>query len=307
MISRKSTRLISELYELTFRKFHNGSKYSSSYHTVDTIKLYDFLFDNDHAGFFCNAARSTHTPRSTRGLKDFLMKLHTGESLYSATNSWTWEQREKLGQRYLHDLAEDILNHWSNVRSDSGLYAKELALAAQLQKQLELDGYEYRNNRLLESEAEVLNVAEEESVLKNLHSELQLSNRETAFHHLELTEQHYLEARWDDSISNSRKFLESVLQEIASSHSTRVRGEKLSSSTYSYPARVRDYLEKQGLLEPKEKEALSGIYGLLSNTGGHPYMAAQEQARLLRHLALTLAQFAMLRLRGSFNASSAKT
>jgi hypothetical protein len=46
------------------------------------------------------------------------------------------------------------------------------------------------------------------------------------------------------------------------------------------------------------KEALAKVYGLLSHTGGHPYMAQNDQARLLRHLALTFSQFAMLRLRG---------
>ena len=40
------------------------------------------------------------------------MKLHTGESLVKKTPDWTWQQREKLGQRYLRDLAEDILGHW---------------------------------------------------------------------------------------------------------------------------------------------------------------------------------------------------
>jgi hypothetical protein len=64
---------------------------------------------------------------------------------------------------------------------------------------------------------------------------------------------------------------------------------------------VRDYLERSGLLESKEKEALAKVYGPLSHTGGHPYMAQNDQARLLRHLALTFSQFAMLRLRGKLS------
>ncbi|MCZ6777144.1 MAG: hypothetical protein O7D34_11925 [Ignavibacteria bacterium] len=72
----------------------------------------------------------------------------------------------------------------------------------------------------------------------------------------------------------------------------------LPESTYSRPVQVRDYLEKEGLLETKEKEALASVYGLLSETGGHPYMAQNEQARLLRHLPLTFSEFAMLRLQG---------
>ena len=72
---------------------------------------------------------------------------------------------------------------------------------------------------------------------------------------------------------------------------------------YSRPVRVRDYLESQGLVEPKEKEAIATIYGLLSETGGHPYVAQKDQARLMRYLALTFAQFALLRLRGALQAS----
>jgi hypothetical protein len=94
-------------------------------------------------------------------------------------------------------------------------------------------------------------------------------------------------------------FFEGVLQEVAASHHLASRGSAVPEETYSRPARVRDYLEPSGLLEPKEKQALSSSYGLLSETGGHPYMAQSDQARLLRHLALTFSQFALLRLKGS--------
>jgi hypothetical protein len=43
------------------------------------------------------------------------------------------------------------------------------------------------------------------------------------------------------------------------------------------------------------------VYGLLSHTGAHPYMAENDQARLLRHLALLFAHFAMLRLQGKLS------
>jgi hypothetical protein len=135
--------------------------------------------------------------------------------------------------------------------------------------------------------------------LQQLYKDLQLGEADTALHHLELSEEHYLAGRWDDSISNSRKFLECVLREVARCHSSAVKGTPLSDEVAIRPVRVRDYLEAAGLIETKEKGALSSVYGLLSETGGHPYMAENEQARLLRHLALTLSQFVMLRFRGS--------
>jgi hypothetical protein len=94
-----------------------------------------------------------------------------------------------------------------------------------------------------------------------------------------------------------------VLQEVAATHAEKSDTGSLDKSVKEWPARVRDYLEKVGLLETKEKEALATAYGLMSHTGNHPYMAANDQARLLRHLALTFSQFVMLRLRGNLGAS----
>jgi hypothetical protein len=57
------------------------------------------------------------------------------------------------------------------------------------------------------------------------------------------------------------------------------------------------------LLDTKETETLAKVYGLLSQTGSHPNMAFNDQARLLRHLALAFSQFVMLRLQGSLKGS----
>jgi hypothetical protein len=296
MISRRTTLLIAELLEKAFRRYHSTS-HNRGYYTIDTSAVYDFLFENEYPAWFCNAARQAYGSVSTRPFTDFVLKIHTGESVYAATSSWTWPQREKLGQELIKELAEDIIRRWEAGRDISALGAVAETLS-KCQKSLQLDGYVLRGETLLVPEAEVLEVPEETGVLRGLYDELGLLNRETAFHHLALSEEHYLAGRWDDSISNSRKFLEGVLQEVAASHHA-AGGNQLPEATYTRPARVRDYLESGGLLESKEKEALSSVYGLLSQTGGHPYMARSDQARLLRHLALTLSQFVMLRLKGS--------
>ena len=303
MISRKAARLIAEVYERTFRRPHRRVGRSFPYYTINKSRLYDFLFDNDHAAYFCNLAQRTYQSTSTRRFKEFLMKLHTGESLVKATPNWSWQQREKLGQRYLHDLAEDILDHWNQQATQ---YSDKITLSSitTLRKQLELEGYRLESGRLFESETDVLDVSEETGAIHVLYEELRLENKETTFHHLDLTESHYVADRWDDSISNSRKFLESVLREVAAAYSSRCKIESLPDSIRDKPFRVRDFLEREGLLEPREKEAVASIYGLLSHTGGHPYMAQSEQARLLRHLALTLSQFVILRFKGRLGNSA---
>jgi hypothetical protein len=257
--------------------------------------LYDFLFECEYPAWFCNAARdaANQCTRATRPFKDFILKIHTGESLYPSTQGWTWPQREKLAQELLRHLAEDLAKWWRGVRhTDVRDDLKELL------RSLELDGYAFRGDALLAPEEDVLDAKEQSGVLQDLHRELQLENQDTIFHHLALSEEHYMAKRWDDSISNSRKFLEGVLQEVAANHHLAFHGSAISGEIYSKPVRVREYMESSGLLEGKEKQALSSSYALLSETGGHPYMAKSDQARLLRHLALTFSQFALLRLKG---------
>lgn len=294
MITRRSARYLAELMELTFRESRtsNGRRYFGPAHE----ELYDFLFDNDYAAWFCNASKTIPGTHYTRGTKDFFMKVHTGETLLPATKEWKWEQREALGQRYLTDLADDILTRWKAGPRRYEDHIKEPL--ADLIRSLELDGYKWNGQRLIVGEAEVLDTAEEAGVIQTLYRELSLGDEKTTFHHLQLTEDHYIAGRWDDSIANSRKFLEATLSQIASRHAAS-RGSAVSEDILSRPVRVRDYLEREGLLEEKEQKAVAAVYGLLSETGGHPYIAKHEEARLMRHLALTFAQFAMLRLRSA--------
>lgn len=291
MITRRTTLLLADLLDMKSR--HQHYHYNNPYYSFVWSEVYDFFFANEYPAWLCNAAKyaASNCIRSTRQFTDFVLKIHTGESLVTATENWSWPQREKLGQQLLRDLAEDT------ARLLEG-YKSTLSSLDQFKKSLELDGYVFRGDVLLSPEEEVLDVKEESGVLRELYRELNLPNQDTVFHHLTLSEEHYLATRWDDSISNSRKFLEGVLQEVAASHHLASKGSAIDSAIYSRPARVREYMESNGLLESKEKGALSSLYALLSETGGHPYMAENDQARLLRHLALTFSQFALLRLKG---------
>ena len=297
MISRRTTLLLASIFKSAYDTRHHSGYGHSDYYTMESSQVYDFLYQNDFPAWFCNAARSAAEEGTvtTRPFGDFILKIHTGESLQPATPNWTWAQREKRGQELLKDLAGCFAKL---SKSTDYVPSRVRDSLPQLLQNLELDGYIFRGDDLLAPEEDVLDAKEQSGVLQELYKELQLQNRDTVFHHLSLSEEHYLAKKWDDSISNSRKFFEGVLQEVAASHHLARHGSAISQETYSRPFRVRDYLESSGLLEGKEKQALSSSYGLLSETGGHPYMAENDQARLLRHLALTFSQFALLRLKG---------
>lgn len=299
MIGRKSAIAIAELYVSLFRQYHRPATSSGhSYYTVAYDRLYDFLFAEGYDPWFCNLARQAHNSHSTRPLQDLIMQLHTGETPLQATPNWTWDQRQHLGQVYLHNLGEDILSYWVHQSAES-IQAQTDSLQKNLLRHLELDGYVYTQDRLLAPEKDVIDTEQEASLLRTLYSSLGLASQDAAFRFLDLSEEHYLAQRWEDAISNSRKFLEAVLQEAATLYSQRRDGSPLGQSVYESPSSVREYLEQAMLLEKKEKEAIAKVYGLLSHTGSHPYMAQNDQARLLRNLALTFCQFVLLRLRGA--------
>jgi hypothetical protein len=125
-----------------------------------------------------------------------------------------------------------------------------------------------------------------------------LGRKDEAFEFLRLSDEHYMAARWADCISNARKFLELSLQETAVRLAS-MNKEQLSRQDLDRPVEVRKYLTTKQLLELKERDAIDKIYGLLSHTGAHPYMAEQDQARLLRQMGLVITQFVLLRLQGA--------
>jgi len=294
MISRRTALALSRLYEIKFSSYEHFEE--ELVYSIESEDLYDFLFERNYIAYFCNIFYELDN--DPRVIQETIMKLHTGETIAKATPKWTWEERKKLGQEYLFKLTQDLLIYYSENPPLSKRKNDEKKELEKLIGCLELDGYVFKDKQLLIPEKDILEIQEEIGVIQSLDSQLSLDNREVTFHHLKLSEEHYLNGKWDDSISNSRKFLESVLREIASQHHITVNHIAIPKVTYETPSSVRDYLNNAHLLENKEKEALAKVYGLLSNTGSHPYMAEKDQARLLRQLSLTFSQFVLLRYQG---------
>ena len=291
MITRKSAFLIAEAYDYCFKK--KGT--SSSYQLIRD-SLYDFLYRNDYEAWFLNCIKSMREYDRPRQLKEFIMCLHTGESFIKVTPKWDQNERKKLGQNYLKNLAQDILIYLTGYffyKSDE----RERKVNF-LKRQLELDGYIFEDKNLLETESSVIDEKEEQEYLLYLVEQAKLEDLEVIKHTLKLSEEHYLNGKWDDSISNSRRYLEAILLQIASSLSKHKYQKDLNTKILESASQVRQYLQKEELIEKKETDALAKIYGLLSNTGSHPYIAEKDQARLLRHLSLTMSQFVLLRFIG---------
>ncbi len=291
MISRASAIAIANSYSKRFTSVSSSAR-SSTPDKVNRDQVYDFLFENDYEAWFCNLAKSQMYVRS---FKEFWMRIHTGESLVTATTDWTWEQRRKLGQRLLRDLARDQLRFLEKAQQ-SQYFGKSYAPQFQeLRRRLELDGYVFRDSELFQQQEDLLDVEAERDILRSLFQKSQLAREKDAFEFLSLAEEHFLAERWSDTISNVRKFFELMLQEGARTVSSR-RDRPIEESKLAQPREVRAFMEAEGLLEKKERELVEKLYGLLSETGAHPYMAESDQARLLRQMTLTISQFVLLRL-----------
>jgi hypothetical protein len=298
MISRRSAKAIAEAYNETFSEAL-GEKYR-----LYADQLYDFLYLNDFDPWLLNSVR-TLTTWYPRALKQFIMELHTGESMQMATATWDWAQRQTLGQRVLKDLGQCLIRERLTNPKFEPYSSRKKSTVDEMRQSLELDGFIYQEGILLIPEQTVIEEAEEQGVLENLAASVELQDPVTLKHHIDLSASDFQEGRWDDSISNSRKVLEWVLRQVAAKYDLAFGNSSLSSEGLAKQVAVRDYLEKVGLLEKKEKQTIAEVYGLLSNTGAHPYVAQRDQARLMRHLALTFSQFALLRLVGALRAGGA--
>lgn len=293
MISRKTAMAVAKAYTSKF-SYSSTSSNGRIKSQIAKDSLYDFLFEREYQAWFCNASQKSLT---IRGLKEWFLRIHTGETLTQGTKNWSWEQRERLGQQYLRNLARDFIIFYKEECQDSWSIKKYSSYYDELQRRLEIDGYIFRDGELYQSESDILDIEKEMGLLSKLYSLLSLPDKSTTFQFFDLAEQHYVEGRWSDCIANSRKFLEAILQKIA------VRLAEIKNITISHkdlerPVKMRDFLEEEALLEKKERETIDKIYGLLSHTGSHPYMAEKDQARLLRQISLTLIQFVLLRLEG---------
>jgi hypothetical protein len=313
MISRKSAKLIADAYNAHYQ----GTKitrYRSGQIAYD-IKgndIYNFFYEQDYEPWFLSIIGSS-TGNSIQLIK-VLMGIHTGETLFKVTTDWKPEQRQNLGQRLLKKLAEDIFKLYESIpvqkvdlsrarnpneerllRAVAGVHRPAAEILDNLKSQLEIDGYIYRDGVLYASESSVIDEAEEQNFLTMLFKKLALADEAVILNHLNLSEEHYLGEKWGDSITNSRNFLEAILDKVARAlHSKK----GLTTNPPDRPFKVRDFLEQQGFIDATEKEAIARVYGLISNTGSHPNSAEKDQARLMRHLALTLSQFILLRFEG---------
>lgn len=321
MISRKTTLCLADTLCLLYPVDYDSYLWPKQ-------DFYEFLFADNFPTWFLQQVKALTSVGSE--LRELILDLHTGEAIspeiiqsakrlqlgqsvpsagdilglvikgatIPTEEQLMWEKRRHVGQAVLQRLTEGVLLF---SETDIPDYKRQnvVNLQSALLARLELDGFSFINGKLHRAEEDVVDTEEETGILTTLVRGAGLDNQNVIDHHLALSEKHYMECNWDDCIGNSRKYLEEVLKEVAILHCRKTQNRELGKGVYSSPKETREYLERYGLIIEKELKTISEVYGLLSETGNHPYIAQKDQARLMRHLALTFAQFILLRLQGA--------
>lgn len=280
-LSRRTTRILADLYVSTFTKYARSSRASVTV-LIDTKALYTCVYEADCEAWLCSNIERQSTDER---LHPFILKLHTGESVNAPT--WGLPQRVKYGQKMLLELCTAILRADDDTVGDDELKG--------LRSALELDGYVFRNGKLLRAEGETQDVEAERGELAQLYVDLRLPNRAIVEDCLAKSEEHYAAGNYRDCIANARHYVEKILHDVATEWSKRP-GEPPLIIKPGQPAAgpCRNYLKDVGVFSEDEKNVFKELHGLLSGTGGHPALPEREAARVFRRLATSMGLYALL-------------
>ena len=114
MINRKTTVIIADYIAYLFAGGKRRIK-GKEYYFINIDKLYEFLYENNNDTWFCNLAMESATVGgktfldSVHGIRQFILRLHTGESILSEFPNNTLEEAQLLGYEYLFKITEDLL------------------------------------------------------------------------------------------------------------------------------------------------------------------------------------------------------
>jgi len=303
MISRRSTK---RLADLCLRTFRNRQSSTTTPYWIPSDPVYDFLFERDFDLAFCNAANHT-AYNGMCSFEEFILRLHTGESVSSFKSAPLSAASE--GQGYLRQLSQQMLLPAPTMRPAGMSQQTYDALTREsvraieecrqtLVRSLELDGYVLRNGRLLHLESAIVDIDKQHGVLVEIAREVALANVDVLEHHFDASEEHFTEGRWDDCIAQARKFMECCHREGAVRWSQHFLSKPLEAHVYERAQEAYSFLRKHGLLSQEEFDVVRETYSFLSAAGGHPYIANNDQARMLRQVALIYAECVLLRLKG---------
>lgn len=157
----------------------------------------------------------------------------------------------------------------------------------ELVRRLEIDGYEYRGDRLLHRDTAPVNLSEEADLVTELIKESSLPHEKEVLYHYTKADELYVASQDEPSLAEWRKFFEAILRDIA--ETTAPHRSDVTKSTGTMKD-VLDYLTAVGFLDKDERNGAYGAtYGFFS-AGTKPGILPRDHAKAGMFLALTFGQ-----------------
>lgn len=296
MLKRRTILAIAQLANACFQySSYPGSGLVPQLH-VRTEWFADLLFEKEHDIVLVHAAHALE--QRYDAIKNFVLGLYAGTPLELVATSKEKTRggpidRATLAEELLEKLAADLLEY-SNRSREKTLIGIDRRLVEELRAYLELDGFQWKDGRLLPLEENTFDVKEEEGAIEALYRTLGLGSLDQVKQELQLTDEHYVNAKWGDCIKHARDLAECILLEIVKARAALGVG-NCPPKAKEQAITVRNELHASGFLDEKELGFINALWKLLSEQGGHMNMSAHENARICRQYALSAAHFVLLR------------
>lgn len=278
MISRRTTLLIADIICNNFTHEVREVKQLGTVHYVPKVmeeKLRNFLFEFGVDGF--TIEKLCHSYFTKDELKKNILNLHTGYFY----NRDRYFQFTEMGQKDIKMLAVGIL--YNKLQPES---------LGTLENLLRIDGYIYEKERLYEINTDVDDKA---NIIKSKFKKFGFDKEEEFNTFYANMNEHFENSKWEDSIHNSRKLYELVLEECAKYYSKNIAKDGVDFSK-AKAVNIRIYLEENNFFSENETNIIHYYYKYLSNIGSHPKLALEEQADFSRVMSINTILYAMNRL-----------
>jgi hypothetical protein len=296
MISRESA---SAIINSLLKVFKNPPAYISS-KGFDGEQMKMLLYD-------CGLPRSLYevpTKHQNRSLiVDILLGLHDGSTVYEL-EAGLYKDRElsrQKGNDYLLRIAGWLKKYQLKENlsiEDCDQIENMIDDLYRAERHLRSDGFAYNNGEFIKMHDQVVPQEESQQYIQRLFLALELNqNREKlVVDSLTKAYKRYSDGDWEDSVHSARRVLEATLMAVADKDSLIETGQELEDvdpGKCKTPNTVRQYLLSKKIIDEKELEVFTKIYGLISNKGSHINWANQNQASLLISIAMYMSQYVL--------------
>lgn len=292
-VSRRTALVVAKAYSRAFTRTVLTRTYQEE-QRINSDALHDYLFNEDYPPKLVSIFAGFWQPRK---MEEFIMYLQEGQSVQHFAPASDDYARKLIGHETLRLLGGTILRFMEQVMKEAPLETvKDVQeYYDSLLRLFELDGFQFLEGRLIPMESDSKPAEEERKGIQVLYAALSLPNEVLLKTDLQTAEEHYLNGKWDDCVSNVRQVLELVLKDVARDTVTKLGYPPISDVDLKKPVMVRNHLEKNGLLGKDEMQTINSSYGFMSGVGSHPALGRQDQARLMRRMGMLLAEFVLIR------------